>query len=848
MENSTMKFTSISLALFVLFCGASVNAETVNHNPELSYERNETVIFDNCIFKAKTFIYSGISPVISKKIHSENPWEMLSCGFAMRKKEINNINEHETIPEYKENTVYQSGDLVFAVGTKNIYECKEGVSSWCSTSAWAYEPGKGTAWSSAWSQLNNSGGEPDSSNPPPPLESGNGSEDHPATTDFDYRNQIVGLTKATVQYNDGGKISGEKATFPSDHIVGGYVSEWSVYGRGFDLERLSGLSYNRLVYAFAGICGDRASGSASDIVRKECQKQNLKENEMVILDPWAGFIKPINERQERMGWDASYDANNPQLIPQSKARGLMGQLLELKKQNTNLKVAISIGGWTMSEPFHRMSADQASRDTFISSVIGFVYKWGLDGVDLDWEFPGHGGVSGKWTEEDGKNFSLLVKDMKMALNALSKVTGKKYEVSSAVGATENYISKIGEHYKLVNEYIDNIYLMNYDYFGAWETKLGHQSNLRNSTALGQDFSIENAIQLLQKNGVDKNKIVLGIANYSRGAKAPLYQSSPLSSGPLNNSLVFGTWENTVVEGYELFPNMAGKGMTGVNGWELRTDKEANADFFYNYNTQIFHSIDTPRTAYVKAKYAKDNGLKGAFVWTVEQDYNGQTVNAMNDAFDHPLTDLYTTRQERTKLYTQCGINLSDAECSSLNTAEISLPEAVIDPEEPLTVKHLHLFNRHILIKKFRVWEGDKLVFESPYGLTAGLGELMTNITIKRNTKIEVMALRMRSEFKADAHLYKTFNQDQMMKLIAAAEKSKSVRITAIDFIGEILGIPTSLADVFLSIIFDVVQISINAFEYQHFGWVDMSKISNANKTEIMIENYGYDKTTVSEYR
>lgn len=769
--------------------------------------------------------------------------------------------------EYAEGTKYQSGDIVRAVGSNNLYQCQDGATSpWCSGPAWAYAPATGSAWTSAWNLLSSTSA-PDTTEKPTPeptpepdIDVGNGSENKPTTANFDYRNQQNSLTKAKIQYNKYGKISAEKAVETSGKIVGGYVSEWSVYERGFDLERLAGKSYNRLVYAFAGICGDKASGKASDTVRAECKKQGLKEHEMVILDPWAGFIKPVNSRQEKMGWHDSYQTNNPAMIPKNRVRGLMGQLQQLKIQNEDLKVAISVGGWTLSEPFHRMSASQQSRATFVNSIISFIHKWDLDGVDIDWEFPGHGGESGQWTKDDGQNFALLIVDMKNALNRLSTITGKNYEVSSAVGATDNYINKIGKHYRLINTAIDNIYLMNYDYFGAWENKLGHQSNLKKSSSIGSNFSIERAIEQLQLNGLSKDKIVLGVANYSRGAQAPLYNTSPVSSSQTTYTRVFGSWEDTVIEGYDLFPNMAGDNMKGVNGWELRTDAEANADYFYNYSNQIFHSIDTPRTAYLKAKYAKDHGLKGAFVWTVEQDYNGQVVNAMNDGFDHKMTNLYTSPQDRAALYNTCGDNISVTECYSLNGGEITITAAIEDPDKLLSTKHLHLKNDQFLAIKWRIWEGNHVIFYSNSGLTSGLSNLLLNQKITKNTKIEALALIIssktrnkiqkltNSEQETNKLLNKLFdeleNNQKFRSIIQSYDKNRGVQTDAIIFIAELLGIPTSWGDLFIGIAIDTIFNFTNSFNYTHFGWVDMNAVINTKQPDVMIKLHRHHNISV----
>lgn len=858
-----------SSILMALLSNSAYAAEI--YDPSKSYTGGTIVSAGGCDWEAKWYVNPNQSPINEYVNDWDSPWQAVdpSCKPETdgNSGEDGNDNGHglnpEDYPEFSEGTTYQSGDIVRARNSDSLFQCLEGVAAWCSSSPAFYEPGVGTAWSSAWSLL--SGDVPPvtpTPTPDPELDQGNGSEDSGTTTSFDYRNQVNGLTKSKVQYHDTGRIGAEKAIETSDKVVGGYVSEWAVYERGFDLERLSGKSYNRLVYAFAGICGDRAEGKASDTVRAECAKQGLSEHEMVILDPWAGFIKPISQRQADMPWHDSYDSNNPRIIPADKVRGLMGQLQHLKRESSELKVALSIGGWTLSEPFHRMAADQTSRDKFVGSVIDFIHKWDLDGVDIDWEFPGHGGESGKWTDDDGKNFAYLIRDMKLGLTALGKITGKTYEVSSAVGATEAYINKIGVYYKLVNQYIDNLYLMNYDYFGAWEKQLGHQSNLKPSSSLGANFSIEYAVKLLEEKGVNKDKIVLGVANYSRGAQAPLYTSSPIKSGPINNVRVFGTWEDTVIEGYDLFPNMAGSNMRGVNGWELRTDAEANADYFYNYGTQIFHSIDTPRTAYQKAKYAKENGLKGTFVWTVEQDFSGQVANAMNDGFGHRMTGLYTTPEERAELYNTCGDNISASECETLNGGQITVPESVEDPDRLLAVKHVHLKNKHILIKKWRAWEGDRVVHFSKDGFTAGLSESLINFKITPNTKIEALALTVRSDIKqsvlkvadseeqADQFLARLadeldVNHDFVEKVkLYQQNQTPELRLSILDIVTDILGIPTSWGDLFLDIAINAILDLKNAFGYKHFGWVDMSQVIASPYPDVMVTIYEYQNIKV----
>lgn len=58
----------------------------------------------------------------------------------------------EEYPAYKEGTAYKAGDKVSNLGGN--YQCKpHPYTGWCAGAAWAYEPGKGTAWGDAWIKL-----------------------------------------------------------------------------------------------------------------------------------------------------------------------------------------------------------------------------------------------------------------------------------------------------------------------------------------------------------------------------------------------------------------------------------------------------------------------------------------------------------------------------------------------------------------------------------------------------------------------------------------------------------------------------------------------------------------------
>lgn len=484
---------------------------------------------------------------------------------------------------------------------------------------------------------------------------------------FDYQNATSGLTRVITD----AKSEAVTQRAPG-FIVGGYVSDWAQYERKFDLEKIDPSSFNRLNFSFLAICGTQAIPDASpetiaELQRKvdlACTNQQRNRNEIVSMDMWADFQNKISQRQQSYPWLPAYDGvtkTQYDLLNRENTLGLMGQLLWMKQQNQTLKISASIGGWTLSGPYSQMASNWESRQIFVQSVVDFIEKWGLDGIDIDWEYPQN--------TTEGGHYASLLKDLREALDA--KFGNGTKEISSAVGATPAHIDKIGSgNYSLAAQYLDHIYVMSYDYWGAFSDYLGHQSNL----AAGDDKpGIEKMVDaLLEVDGeggkIDAKKIIIGVANYARGKLGNDHTpGDPASAGvlPIGNPS-FGTYEQGVVEAYDLMPNIAGNELQGINGFSLFSDRKYNADYFYNSKSKVYLSIDTPRTANLKARYVKAHNLGGIFSWTAEQDYQGMTVNAMNEGLGSTLSENYTSAADRQRSYDTCGINLNQQQCDALN--------------------------------------------------------------------------------------------------------------------------------------------------------------------------------------
>ena len=85
-------------------------------------------------------------------------------------------------------------------------------------------------------------------------------------------------------------------------------------------------------------------------------------------------------------------------------------LVRQKQRNPNLKVMIACGGWG-ADGFSDMALTAKSRQKFIKSASEFIKKYKLDGMDMDWEYPGISGAGTRARAADTRNFTLLMKGL-----------------------------------------------------------------------------------------------------------------------------------------------------------------------------------------------------------------------------------------------------------------------------------------------------------------------------------------------------------------------------------------------------------------------------------------------------
>jgi chitinase len=292
-------------------------------------------------------------------------------------------------------------------------------------------------------------------------------------------------------------------------------------------------------------------------------------------------------------------------------------LVDQKKNHPHLKVMIACGGWGGSGGFSDMAASPDNRKKFVESAIRFIQEYKLDGMDMDWEYPGMLGAGNPYIPEDKENFTSLMREIRVAMDA----TGKKLILTFAAAGWENYYRYI--ELLEVMKYADYINVMTYDNVGGGTPYTAHHTNLgwvkpehiEKTPAhsiveeMGYDLiprSAEKIISFIKEKGVDPKQIVIGGAFYGKGWKGV---------PPDNNGLYQpnqGTSRNApyavIVEEYE-----------NKNGFVKYWDPVAKAPYLYNAEEKLFMSYEDKQSIKLKTEYAIDTGLGGIMFWQLRGD-------------------------------------------------------------------------------------------------------------------------------------------------------------------------------------------------------------------------------------
>jgi chitinase len=343
------------------------------------------------------------------------------------------------------------------------------------------------------------------------------------------------------------------------------------------------------------------------------------------------------------------DETNPALKDASKLHQIwlspkvmsdLEKIPALRKQNPQLKVLLSVGGWG-ARGFSGAAATPENRTVFIRSVQDVIKRYGLDGIDLDWEYP----VNGAWglvasLPEDRANFTALLNELRAAL-------GKEKLLTIAVGANVKSPTEWVD-VKAIAPALDYINLMTYDmaYGTQYFNANLYDSKTSPTVAAADKYNVNFVVDNYIKAGLKPAQMNLGIGFYGRIPKRatepgidwdkPDAAKNPVTQpyfGDSEKALFMSLGVDLTKDSYMKYNDIVSK---MLNDPQKRFTENWDDDAHVPYLTvksaegkPLFAvSYENPRSVAIKAEYIKAKGLGGAMFWEYGADDNNRLAKEL----------------------------------------------------------------------------------------------------------------------------------------------------------------------------------------------------------------------------
>jgi chitinase len=251
-------------------------------------------------------------------------------------------------------------------------------------------------------------------------------------------------------------------------------------------------------------------------------------------------------------------------------------------------------------------------------VAAFVDRYNLDGLDIDWEFPGEIGAGNRFRPEDGKNFTVLLTELRRRFDREEKKLGRPLLLSIAAGANDDFIQHT--EMRQIARLLDTVNLMAYDYYEPGdEGTTGNHAPLYPDPADPRHVSADTSVRHFENAGVPAGKIVLGVPFYGH-----IWGNVP----PANHGL-FQTG-SPVPKAYSHYSDIESTLLH--QGFTRYWDASASVPYLYNAQKKQFVSYEDPESLALKCAYIQRMHLGGIMFWEYSADPSGALLDAIHRAF------------------------------------------------------------------------------------------------------------------------------------------------------------------------------------------------------------------------
>ena len=289
----------------------------------------------------------------------------------------------------------------------------------------------------------------------------------------------------------------------------------------------------------------------------------------------------------------------------------------------DVKILISIGGWSRCGYFSEMAYTPEGRSSFIKACTDLIKEndW-IAGIDIDWEYPSGSNDGERKPEDesdqgcpifgtnldDRKNFPALLMELKAGLD---KEFGEGKKLLTACASSSTGWTLPNQDWKNAAQYVDYVNIMTYDMAGDWDKQPGHASSVSGT---------KNAMAYFIIAGVDKTKLNIGIPYYGTGFKLAEATKNPNGARIIVPNGISKDFLNlTQIKEFE-----AQAVPVEEIGWHRGYNENAGGAYLWNddENSQYYcWYISYECTDAIDGKFAliEHYDLVGVLIWEITED-------------------------------------------------------------------------------------------------------------------------------------------------------------------------------------------------------------------------------------
>lgn len=294
-----------------------------------------------------------------------------------------------------------------------------------------------------------------------------------------------------------------------------------------------------------------------------------------------------------------------------ESAGAGPNLERIRRIHPGIKIILSVGGWS-ADGFSQAAMTEESREKMAESAAALTAQFGLDGIDIDWEYPCFAVAGIAADSRDKENFTLLLAKLRQKLDGLGE--GRMLTIAAGGDTYFTMHTNMGE----AQRYLDYVQLMTYDLQGGFSKVTGHHASLYAGTTNLSDVCVDKAVKAFQQAGVPAEKLIVGVPFYARVWKEVKGGGDGL-----------GHEAGTVGQGGFGYQVLA-KEYIDKNGYRRYWDEAGRAP--YLFNGDCFMSYDDGESLREKTEYVKAKGLGGIMFWEYGCDPEGVLLNHIYEGF------------------------------------------------------------------------------------------------------------------------------------------------------------------------------------------------------------------------